>query len=91
MRWNISSHRTSLRTGRPSLNPYVLDEIAPTLTEIRRARDGQQNVAAETEVSTTLRLADVNERTNQIQKIAVPRTRRMENVRHPQRFGNYRR
>ena len=30
--------RTSLRTGRFSLNPYVVDEIAPTLAEIRRAR-----------------------------------------------------
>jgi hypothetical protein len=34
---------TSLRTGRPSLSPYVLDEIAPTLTEVRRARGVQKN------------------------------------------------
>ena len=32
--------RTRPRNGRFSLNPYVLDEIAPTLAEIRRARDG---------------------------------------------------
>ena len=32
--------RTSPRTGRPSLNPFILDEIAPTVGEIRRARGG---------------------------------------------------
>ena len=32
------SQRTTGRSGRPSLNPYVLDDITPTLAEIRRAR-----------------------------------------------------
>ena len=41
---SFKPRRTSPRAGRPSLSPYVLDEIAPTLAEIRRARDGQQNV-----------------------------------------------
>lgn len=36
------TNRASFRTGRPSLNPYILDEIAPTLVEIRLARDGEQ-------------------------------------------------
>jgi hypothetical protein len=35
--------RTNPRTGRPSLNPYVLDEIVPAVAEIRRARGGLQN------------------------------------------------
>jgi hypothetical protein len=35
--------RTNLRPGPPSLNPTGLDEIAPTLAEVRRARDGLQN------------------------------------------------
>ena len=30
------------RSGRPSLNPYFLDEFAPTLGEIRRARSGER-------------------------------------------------
>jgi hypothetical protein len=38
-------NRTSFCTGRPSLNPYVLDEIAPTLAEIRRDRGDEQKAA----------------------------------------------
>ena len=34
--------RTTPRTVRPSLNPYVLDEIAPAITEIRHARGGRR-------------------------------------------------
>jgi hypothetical protein len=32
--------RTTLRNGRPSLSPYMLDDVAPTLAEIRAARSG---------------------------------------------------
>jgi hypothetical protein len=32
------SVRPSVPSGRPSLNPYLLDDINPTLAEIRRAR-----------------------------------------------------
>ena len=42
---SFEPRRTNPRTGRPSLNPYVLDEIAPTLGEIRRARSVQQYAA----------------------------------------------
>lgn len=35
-------NRNSFRTGRTSLSPYVLDEIVPTLAEIRRARENWQ-------------------------------------------------
>ena len=40
------SLRSASRAGRPSLNPYVLDEIAPTLAEIRAARSDHRHDAS---------------------------------------------
>jgi len=37
-RTNRQAIRTAHRTQKSSLNPYVLDEIAFTLSDIRRAR-----------------------------------------------------
>ena len=37
--------RPTSRSGRPSLNPYFLDDVAPTLAEIRHARSGQSSDA----------------------------------------------
>jgi hypothetical protein len=34
--------RTSYRSLRPSVCPYMLDDIAPTLSEIREARSNQR-------------------------------------------------
>ena len=42
---SFEPRRPSLRRGRPSLNPYVLHEIAPALGEICRARTVQQYAA----------------------------------------------
>ena len=40
--------RPTARSGRPSLNPYFLDDVAPTLAEIRRARSGRPSDARST-------------------------------------------
>ncbi len=36
-----STSRPTARSRRPSLNPYFLDDFAPTLADIRRARSDQ--------------------------------------------------
>ena len=53
--------RTGPRTGHLSLNPYVLDEIAPTLAEIRRARGGLQANGPEAAISPLTDPVDVNQ------------------------------
>ena len=40
------SIRPTHRRDRPFLNPYVLDDIAPTLSEIREARSNHRPGAA---------------------------------------------
>ncbi len=36
------TRHTTRRPERPSLNPYTIDEIAPTLSDIRAARSGRR-------------------------------------------------
>lgn len=38
---NDLNGRVAHRRDRPSLNPWVLDDIAPTLSEIREARSSR--------------------------------------------------
>ena len=38
----LRATRTSFRSERPSLNPYMVDDVAPTLSEIREARSHQR-------------------------------------------------
>ena len=42
---NRQTARTAHRTQKPSLNPYVLDEVAFTLSDIRRARESDVSIA----------------------------------------------
>ena len=53
--------RPTARSGRPSLNPYFLDDVAPTLAEIRRVVRPAERRAADSPPSVTIRRTEMSD------------------------------